>query len=66
MRVRARSEIFVIVVKGQHLALRVGQFEHGIQRRIEPPRIDFRHDRLVRLAGELEDVRVAPRGQCAR
>ena len=36
----------------------VGELEHGIQRGIEPARIDLRDDRLAGVAGELEHVPV--------
>ncbi len=49
----------MIVVDGQLLAGGVGQLEQAVQRGIEPPRIDFRHDRLAGAALEAEHVPVA-------
>ena len=55
---RARL-VFVVVVEGQSLARGVGQFEHGIQRRIKPAGSDFRDDLLAGAAFEAEHVPVA-------
>ena len=49
----------MVVVEGQSLAGGVGQFEHGIDGRIEPPGVDFRDDLLAGSAFEAEHVPVA-------
>ena len=59
VRDQAGALVLVIVVEGQLPARGVGQLEHRIQRRIQPPGVDLGHDRLAGLALETEDVPVA-------
>ena len=59
VREQAACLVLVVVVEGQLPPGRVGQFEHGIQRRIEPAGVDLGHDLLPRLALEAEHVAVA-------
>jgi len=46
----------MIVVERQHVAGRIGDFQHRVQRGLESPRRDFRHDRLAGTALELEHI----------
>ena len=59
VRVQAVALVLVVVIEVELLAGGVGQSEHGIQGRIEPPGIDLGDDLLAGTALEAEDVPVA-------
>ena len=46
VRVQARAFVLVVVIEGELLAGGIAQFEHGIQRRVQPAGIDLRNDRI--------------------
>ena len=52
VRVQPVALVLVVVVERQLLAGRVGQLEHRIQRRIQPPGVDLRHDLFAGAAFE--------------
>ena len=66
VRVQARSQVFMIVVEGEQLCRPRRDFEYGVERGIEPPRLDFGNDRVPGLTCDAEHVPVMRTIRCAR